>query len=413
MKFLHTADLHIGKTVNEFSMQADQEYVLEQMVRVAREYQADAFVIAGDVYDRSVPAAEAVELLDAFLTALVRENIPVLMIAGNHDSGKRLMFAGEILAQKQIYIAGNALAGIMRVQIKGVEFVLLPFVRPAEAGAANSDQALRLLLKDGAEAETEVGAVVPVPAGQTTSEPAHHIMSATPRTTSQIPHAAAVLRHPRVLITHCFATAAGREPELSDSENTVHVGGVDNVDVSAFADFDYVALGHIHKPQRIGNGEVWYAGAPLAYSFSEDSAQKGLNLVDIQDDGKVKVERIALKPLHAMRTVRGTMEELLEAGEKMRLVGDPAREDYLRAVLTDEDELLNPIQTLRSVYPNVMQIVLAKNERRNEEGTQEIFTGKTRPGMEELFASFYEQVRGEQMDDRRQALVRKIAQELE
>lgn len=374
MRFLHTADLHIGKTVNEFSLQADQQYVLAQMVQAAKEYQVDAFVIAGDVYDRSVPAAEAVELLDSFLTALSKEKIPILMVAGNHDSGKRLMFANEILAQQQVYIAGNAVDGPQCVNIGDTQFVLLPFVRPAEANAQDSDQAVRCLLEK--VKENDAGC------------------------------------KKRVLITHCFVTAAGREPELSDSESTVHVGGIDNVDASAFEGFSYVALGHIHKPQQIGGKHIWYAGTPLAYSFSEDSAQKGMNLVELSENGTVNVSRVSLKPLHAMRTVRGSMETLLENGERMRLQKDDSREDYLRVILTDEEELLNPIFTLRSVYPNVMQIILAKNEQPDGNERPDLFLDRKRPGMEELFTSFYELVKGSPMDEKRLAVVTEIAREI-
>ena len=374
MKFLHTADLHIGKSVNEFSLQADQEYVLDQMVQAAREYEVDAFVIAGDVYDRSVPAAEAVSLLDTFLTALAKEKIPVLMVAGNHDSGKRLMFAGQILAEQQIYIAGDAVQDAEKVQIGDTRFVLLPFIRPAEVGTANSDQAVRKVLS-GLE------------------EPGDGI------------------KH-QVLISHCFATAAGREPELSDSESTVHVGGIDNVDVSAFEGFSYTALGHIHKPQQVGTQSVWYAGTPLAYSFSEDSDQKGLNLVELTEEGEALVKRIPLRPLHKMRTVRGTLETLLLAGEEMRTAQNPDREDYLRVILEDKEELLNPIGTLRSVYPNVMQILLAQNEMTSGMNLQENFVIPKQKGLTELFADFYEQVKGSPMDEKRMQVVEEIAAEL-
>ncbi|MBR2950242.1 MAG: exonuclease SbcCD subunit D [Lachnospiraceae bacterium] len=377
MRFLHTADLHIGKSVNEFSMLEDQQYVLEQMAEAAREYQADAFVIAGDVYDRSVPAAEAVELLDQFITKLARENIPVLMIAGNHDSGTRLSFAQELLAQNQVYIAGEAKEDASFVTVKDTQFVLLPFFRPARMGAADSDSAMKKCMESLRKKMAE-------------QEPCAH----------------------SVLVTHCFVTNAGSEPELSESESTVHVGGIDNVDASVFDGFSYVALGHIHKPQQIGSRPVWYAGTPLAYSFSENSADKGMNLVELLENGETKVSRVALKPLHAMRTMRASMQELLFMGEQMRKEHDPAREDYLRMILTDEEELLNPIQTLRSVYPNVMQIVFARHEKRESLDAKTAFTVHRQPQIDELFASFYELVTGERMDDKRRRYVEQIVKEL-
>lgn len=377
MRFLHTADLHIGKSVNEFSMLEDQQYVLDQMLQAAIEYQADAFVIAGDVYDRSVPAAEAVELLDQFITKLARVNIPVLMIAGNHDSGKRLSFAQELLAQNQVYIAGEAKQDAVFVIIKDTQFVLLPFFRPAQMGAADADSAMKNYMVSLREKMAE-------------QERCAH----------------------SVLVTHCFVTNAGSEPELSESESTVHVGGIDNVDASAFDGFSYVALGHIHKPQQIGSRPVWYAGTPLAYSFSENSADKGMNLVELLENGETKVSRVALKPLHAMRTMRASMQELLFMGEQMRKEHDPAREDYLRMILTDEEELLNPIQTLRSVYPHVMQIVFARHEKRESLAAKTAFTVHKQPEIHELFASFYELVTGENMDDKRRMYVEQIVKEL-
>lgn len=321
MKFLHTADLHLGKTVNEFSLLEDQKFILQQIAGLARREQADALVIAGDVYDRSVPPAEAVSLLDSFLTKMAGCGIPVLLVSGNHDSPQRLSFAEALLEKQGVYIAGElprAAEGaalrqaVLRDEYGEVVFVLLPFVRPAVVGAVTGEEAVRRLLEGN----------LPEKGGRS------------------------------VLVTHYFVTDAGREPERSDSENTIQIGGIDNVDASCFAAFSYTALGHIHKPQRIGKGEVWYAGAPLAYSFSEAGQEKSVNLVTLGAEGVTQVERLALKPLHPMRKIRGTLEELLRGGS----------EDYLQAVLTDERELLDPMARLRSVYPNLMQIVPESRE---------------------------------------------------
>ena len=344
MKFVHTGDLHIGKIVNGFSMIEDQRYILKQVYEISRREKADALVLAGDIYDRAIPPADAVVLFNDFLTDMVRAGIPVLMISGNHDSPERLGFADAILEEEGIYIAGVYKEELKKVEIAdtygNVSFVLMPFVKPASVGAKTSGEAVGNMLsmekgrkednidkddmdKDNKNKEGEDG-----------------------------------IR--RVLVTHYFVTDQGREPELSDGETTIHVGGLDNVEASLFDGFDYVALGHIHKPQKIGEREVYYAGAPLAYSFSEAGQEKGINLVEMGKKGEVTMRRIPLKPLHEMRRIRGKLQELMQP----EVVEAAQAEDYIRAELTDEEELIDPIGTLRSVYPNVMQILLTKNEKK-------------------------------------------------
>ena len=218
MKFLHTSDLHIGKNVNGFSMLEDQKHILEQMKQIAMEEKVDAVVVAGDIYDRAIPSTEAVELLDDFLTSLLAEKIPVLMISGNHDSGERVAFADRILEKQGLYIAGGDEGDVKRVTFEDeygmVDFVCLPFVKPAVVGAKSSAEAVE------------------------------NILSGVPMTLD--------LRTRHVLVTHFFVTGeSGEAPELSDSETKVNVGGLDNVPASLFGMFDYVALGHIHKPMNI------------------------------------------------------------------------------------------------------------------------------------------------------------------
>ncbi|MBE5867911.1 MAG: exonuclease SbcCD subunit D [Lachnospiraceae bacterium] len=374
MKFLHTSDLHIGKTVNEFSMLEDQRYILRQICDIAEAEKVDAVVIAGDVYDRAIPAAEAVKLLDDFLTDLLARKIPVIMISGNHDCPERVAFADRILEKQGLYIAGGYTQEPKRVVLEDafgpVDFVCLPFVKPAVAG------------------------------GRTSAEAVESILGSTPMTLD--------LRTRHVLVTHFFVTGeGGRMPELSDSETTVHVGGLDNVPVSLFGMFDYVALGHIHKPQQIGEGPVYYAGSPLKYSFSEAKGNKYANLVTLGPKGQVQVEKRQLRPLHEMRVLRGTLEELMQQGMETTVQD---REDYIQAVLTDQVELLDPIGALRSVYPNVMQIVLEKNLKDPGQTLQNpILTG--RKSIEELFGDFYEMLKGEKMDEKRLEIVTQTAKE--
>lgn len=374
MKFLHTSDLHIGKSVNGFSMLEDQRYILEQIKTIAVTEKVDAVVIAGDIYDRAIPSTEAVELLDSFLTGLLLEQIPVIMISGNHDSGERVAFADRILEKQGLYIAGGDEGEVKRVVLEDdygpVDFVCLPFVKPAVVQAKNSAEAVE------------------------------RILSGVPMTMD--------LRTRHVLVTHFFVTGEGGEvPELSDSETKVNVGGLDNVPVSLFDMFDYVALGHIHKPQRIGKGEVYYAGSPLKYSFSEVKGSKYVNIVTLKEKGQVQVEKKELVPLREMRVIKGSLAQLLAMGQEEEA---NAREDYVQAVLTDEVELLDPIGALRSVYPNVMQIVLEKNLK--EQGdVSEIRVQLGQKSTEELFADFYEMLKGEKPDEIRMEIIRQAAKE--
>lgn len=371
MRFLHTGDLHIGKVVNDFSMIQDQRYILQQITDIAKREKAEGLVIAGDIYDRAIPPAEAVLLFNDFLTDMVREEIPVLMVSGNHDSPERVGFAGEILKGQGIYIAGMYEQELMKVTLDDkydkVTFVLMPFVKPVAVGARSSSEAVEKMLEN----LEEIG-------------------------------------ERSVLITHYFVTDNGREPELSDGETTINVGGLDNVEASLFDRFHYTALGHIHKPQKIGKGEVYYAGAPLAYSFSETGQVKYVNIVDLDKNGKVIVRQEALKPLHEMRRIKGRLEELM----RPEIVAAADCKDYIQAEITNEEELIDPIGTLRTVYPNIMQIVLAKNEQRMQPEYISRLEEK-RKSIPELFKSFYELVREEHPDEERMKVIREAAAEAE
>ena len=392
MKFVHTGDLHIGKIVNGFSMIEDQRYILKQVYEISRREKADALVLAGDIYDRAIPPADAVVLFNDFLTDMVRAGIPVLMISGNHDSPERLGFADAILEEEGIYIAGVYKEELKKVEIAdtygNLSFVLMPFVKPASVGAKTSGEAVGNMLsmeKGGKEDNIDKD---DMDKDNTNKEGEDGIR--------------------RVLVTHYFVTDQGREPELSDGETTIHVGGLDNVEASLFDGFDYVALGHIHKPQKIGEREVYYAGAPLAYSFSEAGQEKGINLIEMGKKGEVTMRRIPIKPLHEMRRIRGKLQELMQP----EVVGAAQAEDYIRAELTDEEELIDPIGTLRSVYPNVMQILLTKNERK-ESMDYISRPEEKKKSIPQLFLGFYEMIRGEKPDEGRMKVVEEAAKEAE
>lgn len=397
MKFLHTADLHIGKKIFERSLIEDQKCILAQIYDIALKEQVNAVLIAGDIYDRAVPSTEAVELLDDFLTKLQAAGIPVLMISGNHDSPERVSFADAILEQQGIYIAGSYRESLKTVTIEDeygpVTFVLMPFVKPAVVGASYPAEVVKSVETVGSEGVDRVRLT-------TSAEAVEYMLSRTPMTLS--------LRQRYVLMTHYFVVGDnGEVPELSDSETDINVGGLDSVPASYFTDFCYVALGHIHKPQHIGKGEVYYSGSPLKYSFSEAKGYKSVNLVELDGNGVVSVRREALKPLHEMRCIKGRLADLMNP----EIVGqaDNDREDYIQATLTDTEELIDPIGTLRSVYPNVLQIILEKNVSADGAGTEyESRLTSTRKGIEELFGEFYELLKGEPMDEKRRAVVEEI-----
>jgi len=381
MKFLHTADLHIGKVVNEFSMIEDQRLILKQIKEIALERAVDGVLLAGDIYDRAIPSGEAVLLLDDFLTTLAQKGIWVFLISGNHDSSERLSFGGQILARQKIAIGsiyrGELDTYLLEGEKEKVEIVLLPYVKPAYADAKNCNEAVENILNRYAEQKS--------------------------LTDSQKNESDKPVR--RILMTHYFVTDAGKEPELSDSESTIHVGGLDNVEVSLFEAFDYVALGHIHKPQQIGNRNVYYAGTPLKYSFGEVNQQKSVRYLELNGRDEVITETIPLRPVREMRKVRGSLKEIME-----RAVWDDAcREDYIQAVLTDRNELIDPIGTLRSVYPNVMQIVREKEGMAESRPQTDILIKEKEPLA--LFEEFYEMIYEEKLSENERIVVQSVMKE--
>ncbi len=383
MKFLHTADLHIGKKIFELSMLEDQKYILEQIYEIACRECVDAVLIAGDIYDRALPPAEAVSLLDDFLTKLAVAKIPVLMISGNHDSPERVSFAEAILEKQGLHIAGTYRQPLKEVVLSDeqgdVHFVLMPFVKPAVTGHTTNREAVEQML------------------------------GTFPMTLS--------LNQRYVLMTHYFVLGdKGECPEFTDAETDVNVGGLDGVPTSLFANFDYVALGHIHKPQKIGEGNVYYAGAPLKYSFGEALSDKSVMIVELGEPGEVTVHREMLRPLHELRCIRGKLAELLSS-EVVQLQEGTAdfgisREDYLQITLTDSEELIDPIGTLRSVYPNVLQLLFAKNEMAAD-AEYEYRTQIANKSTEVLFGEFYEMLKGEPLEETRLQIVTEVAREAE
>lgn len=373
MRFLHISDLHIGKVVNDFSMLEEQKLILDQLVSLAAENKVDALVIAGDIYDRAIPPGEAVSLFDQFLTKLSDQEIQIIMISGNHDSPERISFGEHLLCARGVHIAGVWNRQAKRVLLGDTEFVLLPFFKPVREEETDSNSAVARALERYWQQEQEES-----------------------------------LEKQRVLITHFFVTDQGKEPALSESETTIHVGGLDNVEASLFDGFDYVALGHIHRCQQIGERPVWYSGSTLKYSFGECGQEKCALLVNLEEH-RAEVTRLPLHPAKEFRIIRGSLEELLRQGQE-----DERRSDYLQTVLTDRGELIDPMGTLRSVYPNMMQILRAgewEQEQRAEQKADRMLARRKDPVA--LFEAFYEEVTGETLLAEGKKAVTDIIRELE
>lgn len=323
MRFLHLADLHIGKVVNGFPMLDDLGYVLDQVMDLARGHGVDAIVLAGDLYDKSAPSAEAVTLLDGFLTDIRDAGMECFAIPGNHDSSERVAYGSSLLDDQGIHMAplftGSITHHTLFDEHGEVTFWLLPFLKPVH---------VRPCFPDVDIANDYTAALGTL-----------------------IEHTDIDTGGRNVLVAHQFVTAGGVAPVTSDSE-TVSVGGLDNVDSSVFDPFDYVALGHIHRPQEVGREQVRYAGSPLKYSFSEISSTKTIPLVTLGSKGEVSVELLPIAPLHDMREIRGPLDALV-SGEIVS-AADP--NDYLRVILTDDKPSLDAVTRIRSAYPNMMSI---------------------------------------------------------
>ena len=319
MKFLHLADLHLGKRVNGFSMLEDQAYILRQILTILDDERPDGVLIAGDVYDKPVPPTEAVELLDAFLTGLCARGVPVLLISGNHDSPERLAFGGRVMDSCGVHIApvyGGAVAPVVLHDKFGpVSVWLLPFLKPAHVRRWFPDAQIESYTDAVAEAI------------------AHMDIDKSTR---------------NVLVTHQFVTGGAR----SGSEE-LSVGGTDNVDSRVFAPFDYVALGHLHGAQQIDRPTIRYAGSPLKYSFSEASQRKSATIVTLDEKGAVDVRTVPLTPLRDLREVRGSYDELTARSFYEHTT---YRSDYLHLILTDEQDVYDAVGRLGAIYPYLMTL---------------------------------------------------------
>lgn len=318
MKFIHLSDLHIGKRLNDFSLIEDQKYILQQILKITDREKPDAVLIAGDVYDKTVPTAEAVELLDSFLSRLSEKGLPVFIISGNHDSPERLAFGSSIMSLGGIHISrvynGEVEKYSLEDEYGTVNIFMLPFIKPSNVRRFY---------------------------------PEEEISSYTQAVAVALKNIDLDNSRRNIIMTHQFVTGARR----SDSEE-ISVGGSDNVDAAVFDDFDYVALGHIHGPQSMTKPTVRYCGTPLKYSFSEAGHKKSVTVITLAEKGNVQIDTIELVPLRDMRNIKGTY---MEIADRNSYIGTNTN-DYVHITLTDEEDVPDAIGRLRSIYPNIMKL---------------------------------------------------------
>lgn len=373
MKLIHLSDLHIGKRVNEVNMIEDQAFILRRILTVIDEEKADAVLIAGDVYDKSIPSAEAVTLFDDFLCQLAKRALPVLIISGNHDSPERLAFAGRLLEREGIYISPVYDGAVQPVTLRDargdVDFWLLPFLKPAHVK--------RFFPEEQIETYTDACRVAVEKMAIDTSRR-------------------------NVLLTHQFVTGAA----TCESEE-LSVGGSDNVDAAVFEGFDYVALGHIHGPQNIGSNRIRYCGTPLKYSLSEEGHHKSVTVVRLGDKGQLELQLRPLTPKHDLRQIRGTFAELTDRA----FYEGTATDDYLHIVLTDEEDVPEAVGKLRLIYPNLIHLRYDNTRTRTNQivdGAQEV----QRKSPLALFDELYELQNNQPMSEEQRSFARELIESI-
>lgn len=375
MRLLHLADLHLGKKVNEFSMLKDQQYVLEQVVTLACTKSVDGVLVAGDVFDKTVPSVEAVSLLDDFLTKLSDHHIPVYLIGGNHDSVQRLSFGAHLLEKSGVYVAGEYSGEVQKVCVEDgygpVDIYLLPFIKPSQVRAAWKEEA------QGIETYQEAVSFV---LQKTQINPAHR----------------------NILLAHQFVAGAS----VCDSEER-SVGGIDQIDVSCFDGYDYVALGHLHGPQQVGRETVRYAGTLLKYSFSEIQHHKSITIVELREKGAVEIQTFAVRPLHEMRQIRGSYEEITRRSN----YENTDTQDYMRIILTDEEDIFDAVGKLRTIYPNLMRLEY-DNARTGSEQVIQTETGMQDKGPAELAVEFYMMQNNKPMEEEQKAYLENLVRQV-
>lgn len=374
MKLIHLSDLHIGKRVNEYSMLEDQEYILKKIINIADEEKPDCVIIAGDIYDKAVPAAEAVQLFDDFLVRLSKRKLKVFVISGNHDSPERIAFGGRLMTGSGIFMSpvydGSITPVTLEDEYGKVNIYMLPFVKP-------------VVVRKFAENE--------------------EILTYTDAVQNVIDNLDINTDERNVMITHQFVTGAQR----SESEE-ISVGGTDNVDASVFEAFDYTALGHIHRPQNCKTEKVRYCGTPLKYSFSEAGDKKSVTVVELKEKGSLTVRTSELVPLRDMYEIKGKYDDIMRRDFYM---DTPYREAYMHITLTDEEDVPDAIGKLRTVYHNLMKLDY-DNMRTGKSNTVNGAQASENKSPYEHFEEFYELQNNQPMTNIQSDYVKKLIEQI-
>lgn len=378
MKFLHISDLHIGKKFKETDFTGDQIHILGEIIQIAKSEKPDGIFIAGDIYDRSVPPANAVNIFDEFLTELNQNNIRVFIISGNHDSPERLNFGKEIMGKNHIHIAGTYKGELDRIELKDehgiINIYLLPYIKPSIVSN---------YMKDVSIDTYEVAAKLVIDAANINTE------------------------HRNILIAHQFVTNAGVSPDTSDSE-VLSIGGLDNIDVSVFKPFDYVALGHIHGPQKIGRDTIRYCGTPLKYSFSECNHKKSVTCIDVKEKGNIQITQIPLHPIRDMRVLKDKIDNLLQDEKYTRNC-----DDYIHAIITDEEDIYDPIGKLRTVYKNILILEIENTKTKINDNSRTSASGDVaNRNPFDLFLEFYQNQNNVELNENQRGILSGIFGEL-
>ncbi len=373
MKLIHLSDLHLGKRVNEFSMLEDQEYILGKIIEIIDEEKPEGVLIAGDIYDKSIPSAEAVLMFDDFLARLAERKLFIFAISGNHDSAERISFGGRLMKNSKVYISPAFNGEIQSVKLEDahgmIRVYMLPFIKPAYVRRYYPDIAI----------ETHNDAVKAV-----------------------IEHVKMDSQHRNVLICHQFVTGA----VCCESEE-LSVGGLDNVDAGLFEGFDYVALGHIHGPQKIIKETVRYAGTPLKYSFSEANHKKSVTVVELAEKGKVHIRQVPLVPKRDLREIRGSYLEITARDYYKELDTD----NYMHITLTDEEDVPDAVGKLRSIYPNIMKLDY-DNKRTQSQTVIDGAKQLEKKSPLELFEEFYEKQNNQLMSEAQRKFTSDLLEQL-
>ena len=374
MRILHTSDWHLGRQFHNVSLLEDQRHVLDQLIAIIEQQNIDVVLVAGDIYDRSIPTADAVALLDDVIDRISHKlNVPLIMIAGNHDSAQRLSFGARQLVKSGVHIVGQLdrepKPVVLNDEYGEVWFYGIPYADPAN-------------VRD------------------VFAEDVHSHQQAMQLLTGQIKeHHNATKRH--VVLGHCFIDGA----EASDSERPLSIGGADKVSYQLFSEFHYAALGHLHGSQFKAKETIRYSGSILKYSFSEVKQKKSVTVVELNDAGKCSIEKIPLEPLRDMRIIEGHLQEILDKAKS-----DPSPEDYLLVKLLDKHALYEPMAKLREVYPNVLQLEKPNLKQGGER--QLLRRENLKKGEMPMFLDFYQQMTNEELDERATKIVAKLLDEL-